>query len=101
MVPLRFVSEVMESTSLYNNTISTVRISNRYDFSDVQARNGQYRAAPAMRYMLKGNQLVYFLLDLLQFRGTDIITLLVQYRIDNPAFDLGRAVGQHINHMTD
>lgn len=49
MVPLRFVSEVMGAQVLYNSTYSTVRISNRYDFSDVQARNGQYRAAPAMK----------------------------------------------------
>jgi len=48
MVPLRFVSEALGAKVLYNSTYSSVRISNRYDFSDVLERNGQYKSAPSL-----------------------------------------------------
>lgn len=48
MVPLRFVSEALGARVLYNNTYSTIRISNRYDFSEVEARNNQYDSAPVL-----------------------------------------------------
>jgi hypothetical protein len=48
MVPLRFVSEALGAMVLYNSDFSSVRISNRYDFSDVTERNGIYQSVPPL-----------------------------------------------------
>lgn len=48
MVPLRFVSEALGAQVLYNSDVSAVRISNRYDFSEIQKRNNHYKTSPPM-----------------------------------------------------